>query len=217
LNIAEFGCVNPIMGTLWALACQTLVQEVTRIRSSSNTWSSPHSSGSSHQTHLQPSQEEESLLASLRQGLSTLTFFSTNSALMSKSSIFPLRGIRCLLRDWRWVDDVDANLEAEDLHGNNHTQGSDGSVTPLSSWTGIETPPVPMLAYDAGRNGSWDPLSPHEFVSKSEYFEPRSSFNDFPESTTVLQSCVGEAFQNHRYQKNHLYNLEHTAQYASPV
>ncbi|KAJ4479791.1 hypothetical protein C8J55DRAFT_514391 [Lentinula edodes] len=32
-DVVEFGCVNPIMGTLWTLACQTLVQEIVRMRS----------------------------------------------------------------------------------------------------------------------------------------------------------------------------------------
>ncbi|KAJ3866117.1 hypothetical protein EV359DRAFT_37269 [Lentinula novae-zelandiae] len=74
LNVAEFGCVNPIMGTLWALACQTLIQEVDRIRSIP--------SGQTPELWSSSSQREDSLLASLRQGISALTFFSANSALM---------------------------------------------------------------------------------------------------------------------------------------
>ncbi|KAJ3982270.1 hypothetical protein F5890DRAFT_1530564 [Lentinula detonsa] len=84
LNVAEFGCVTPIMGTLWTLACQALISEVVRLRSLR----------SSHHLHAGSEIEskrdlflgrEDSLLASLQQGLSTLTFFSINSALMSKS------------------------------------------------------------------------------------------------------------------------------------
>ncbi|KAJ4486679.1 hypothetical protein C8J55DRAFT_535018 [Lentinula edodes] len=107
LNVAEFGCVNPIMGTLWALACQTLIREVVRIRSipsgqTPELWSSlsqssdPGSISPSHshrQHHLYAGSEfdskedlhprrQDSLLASLRQGISALTFFSANSALM---------------------------------------------------------------------------------------------------------------------------------------
>ncbi|KAF8826230.1 hypothetical protein HHX47_DHR6000693 [Lentinula edodes] len=46
LNVAGFECVNPIMGTLWGLACQTLVQEIIRLRSvrsgeAQGSWSYP--------------------------------------------------------------------------------------------------------------------------------------------------------------------------------
>ncbi|KIK62051.1 hypothetical protein GYMLUDRAFT_165430 [Collybiopsis luxurians FD-317 M1] len=86
INVVDFGCVNPIMGTLWASACHTLVREVERLRSPQGPWSSAHTASSqpiSHPPHFRSGQEEE-LLASLRQGLSALTFFSSNSALMSK-------------------------------------------------------------------------------------------------------------------------------------
>ncbi|KAJ3916537.1 hypothetical protein F5877DRAFT_46413 [Lentinula edodes] len=91
LNVAEFGCVNPIMGTLWALACQTLIREVVRIRSIP--------SGQTPELckeDLRP-RREDSLLASLRQGISALTFFSVNSALMSKSFL------STPLLNFRWV------------------------------------------------------------------------------------------------------------------
>ncbi|KAJ3918799.1 hypothetical protein F5877DRAFT_25088, partial [Lentinula edodes] len=79
LNVAEFECVNPIMGTLWGLACQTLVQEIIRLRfvqsgEAQGSWSYP--SFQSSET------VEDSLLASLQQGLSVLTFFSANSVMM---------------------------------------------------------------------------------------------------------------------------------------
>ncbi|KAJ4466788.1 hypothetical protein C8R41DRAFT_856327 [Lentinula lateritia] len=109
-DVAEFGCVNPIMGTLWTLACQTLVQEIVRLRSLRTgevhrSWSYLSSRSSEpasissltyRQDHLHVGSEnkvkedlhldnEDSLLASLQRGLSALTFFSTNSALMDKS------------------------------------------------------------------------------------------------------------------------------------
>ncbi|KAJ3872737.1 hypothetical protein F5051DRAFT_338811, partial [Lentinula edodes] len=68
-DVVEFGCVNPIMGTLWTLACQTLVQEIDRMRS----------------MRTGETRGEDSLLVSIQQGLSALTFFSSNSALMNKS------------------------------------------------------------------------------------------------------------------------------------
>ncbi|KAJ3903620.1 hypothetical protein F5879DRAFT_803279, partial [Lentinula edodes] len=82
LNVAGFECVNPIMGTLWGLACQTLVQEIIRLRSvrsgeAQGSWSYP--SFQSSET------VEDTLLASLQQGLSVLTFFSANSVMMNKS------------------------------------------------------------------------------------------------------------------------------------
>ncbi|KAJ3860961.1 hypothetical protein EV359DRAFT_48130, partial [Lentinula novae-zelandiae] len=76
-DVAEFGCVNPIMGTLWTLACQTLVQEIVRLRSLRT-----GENKDKEDLHLD---NEDSLLASLQRGLSALTFFSTNSALMNKS------------------------------------------------------------------------------------------------------------------------------------
>ncbi|KAH7878786.1 uncharacterized protein C8R40DRAFT_1166772 [Lentinula edodes] len=109
LDVVEFGCVNPIMGTLWTLACQTLVQEIVRLRSMQTeaqvSWPYlPYQSSepasilpcSYRQDHLHVGSEskdkgdlhldsEDSLLASLQRGLSALTFFSANSALMDKS------------------------------------------------------------------------------------------------------------------------------------
>ncbi|KAJ3933649.1 MAG: hypothetical protein NXY57DRAFT_973874 [Lentinula lateritia] len=113
-DVAEFGCVNPIMGTLWTLACQTLVQEIVRLRSLRTeevhgSWpylpsqsSEPAESISSfsyRQDHLHVGSEnkdkEDSLSASLQRGLSALTFFSTNSALMDKSFLSsPLFNVR---------------------------------------------------------------------------------------------------------------------------
>ncbi|KAJ3872729.1 hypothetical protein F5051DRAFT_338810 [Lentinula edodes] len=108
-DVAEFGCVNPIMGTLWTLACQTLVQEIVRLRSmrteAQGSWPYPPSRSSEpasispfsyRQDHLHVASEsedtgdlhldsEDPLLASLQRGLSALTFFSANSALMNKS------------------------------------------------------------------------------------------------------------------------------------
>ncbi|KAJ4479795.1 hypothetical protein C8J55DRAFT_77986 [Lentinula edodes] len=109
-DVAEFGCVNPIMGMLWRLACQTLVQEIVRLRSlrtgevqgpwpylsSQSSELASISSFSYRRDHLHarsdiedrgdlPLASEDSLLASLQRGLSALTFFSTNSALMDKS------------------------------------------------------------------------------------------------------------------------------------
>ncbi|KAJ3860957.1 hypothetical protein EV359DRAFT_48132, partial [Lentinula novae-zelandiae] len=79
-DVAEFGCVNPIMGTLWTLACQTLVQEIVRLRSLRTG---------------ENKDKEDSLSASLQRGLSALTFFSTNSALMDKSFLSsPLFNVR---------------------------------------------------------------------------------------------------------------------------
>ncbi|KAJ3872732.1 hypothetical protein F5051DRAFT_479614, partial [Lentinula edodes] len=80
-DVDEFGCVNPIMGMLWRLACQTLVQEIVRQRSlrtgeAQGSW--PYLSS---QVEL-PLTSEDSLLASLQRGLSALTFFSTNSTVM---------------------------------------------------------------------------------------------------------------------------------------
>ncbi|KAJ4479798.1 hypothetical protein C8J55DRAFT_455844 [Lentinula edodes] len=108
MNVAEFGCVNPIMGTLWSLACQTLVQEIVRLRSVQSgeqglwSYSSFQSSDAvstspfSHRQDLHarseidvqedlPLDSEDSLVASLQQGLSVLTFFSANSVLMNKT------------------------------------------------------------------------------------------------------------------------------------
>ncbi|KAJ3918797.1 hypothetical protein F5877DRAFT_41798 [Lentinula edodes] len=81
LDVVEFGCVNPIMGTLWTLACQTLVQEIVRLRSMQTeaqvSWP--------YLPYQSSEPAEDSLLASLQRGLSALTFFSANSALMDKS------------------------------------------------------------------------------------------------------------------------------------
>ncbi|KAH7878784.1 uncharacterized protein C8R40DRAFT_1037417 [Lentinula edodes] len=110
LNVAEFECVNPIMGTLWGLACQTLVQEIIRLRSvrsgeAQGSWSYPSFQSSktvsispfSYRQDLHagsginedkgdlPLDSEDSLLASLQQDLSVLTFFSANSVMMNKS------------------------------------------------------------------------------------------------------------------------------------
>ncbi|KAJ3751626.1 hypothetical protein EV360DRAFT_89545 [Lentinula raphanica] len=84
LNVAEFGCVNPIVGTLWALACQTLDREILHLRSMR---SDAHLHAMDKGDLLL--EREDSLLTSLEQGLSTLTFFSTNSALMTWASTPP--------------------------------------------------------------------------------------------------------------------------------
>ncbi|KAJ3874544.1 hypothetical protein F5051DRAFT_505818 [Lentinula edodes] len=110
LNVAEFECVNPIMGMLWGLACQTLVQEIIRLRSvrsgeAQGSWSYPsfqspetvsispfsyrqdlHAGSGINEDkgdlHLD---SEDTLLASLRQGLSVLTFLSANGVTINKS------------------------------------------------------------------------------------------------------------------------------------
>ncbi|KAJ3807087.1 hypothetical protein EV368DRAFT_47382, partial [Lentinula lateritia] len=103
-DVAEFGCVNPIMGTLWTLACQTLVQEIICLRSlrtgevqgswpyflSQSSEPASISSLSYRRDNLHDKGDlhldnEAPLLASLQRGLSALTFFSTNSPLMDKS------------------------------------------------------------------------------------------------------------------------------------
>ncbi|KAH7878788.1 uncharacterized protein C8R40DRAFT_675847 [Lentinula edodes] len=104
-DVAEFGCVNPIMGPLWTLACQTLVQEIIRLRFlrtgeihgswpyflSQSSEPASISSLSYRQENLHDKGDslhldsEDPLLASLQRGLSALTFFSTNSPLMDKS------------------------------------------------------------------------------------------------------------------------------------
>ncbi|KAJ3849410.1 hypothetical protein EV368DRAFT_47391, partial [Lentinula lateritia] len=94
-DVAEFGCVNPIMGTLWTLACQTLVQEIVRLRAmrteAQGSWPASISPFSYH-LHLNG---EDRLSASLQRGLSALTFFSANSALMDKSFLSsPLFNVR---------------------------------------------------------------------------------------------------------------------------
>ncbi|KAJ3807085.1 hypothetical protein F5876DRAFT_48776 [Lentinula aff. lateritia] len=115
-DVAEFGCVNPIIGTLWTLACQTLVQEIVRLRAmrteAQGSWPSRSSEPASispfsyRQDHVHVASESENtgdlhlngedrLSASLQRGLSALTFFSANSALMDKSFLSsPLFNVR---------------------------------------------------------------------------------------------------------------------------
>ncbi|KAJ4485304.1 hypothetical protein J3R30DRAFT_3438670 [Lentinula aciculospora] len=138
LNVAEFGCVNPIMGTLWTLACQTLIQEVLRLRSVRSGQHSHVRSEVEGKGDLQG--REDSILVSLQQGLSSLTFFSTNSVLMSKSfSSVPLSKFRYLFRDWVMnfddvQEDADPNLKEEQM------VTCEESIVSLKSW--YDSPPA---------------------------------------------------------------------------
>ncbi|KAF9264589.1 hypothetical protein L218DRAFT_231018 [Marasmius fiardii PR-910] len=67
VDMQRLGCVNPIMGTLWTLGCQVLIEEVVRIRQG---WPG----------------EAEFLMTRLHEGISTLSFFAPSSDLMSEYS-----------------------------------------------------------------------------------------------------------------------------------
>jgi hypothetical protein len=166
VNIAEFSCVNPIMGTLWALACKTLIKEVERLRSTRGSWSSPYSSVQSmpHQYHYQAGPEEE-LLVSVRQGLSALTFFSANSALMSEFSALELR---CIIRDWCMNVDANPKVEGTDTR-NLNLQGFEESLTwPDSARSDMFHPASTPTSMALGKSFTWDLPNPHAFVPKFE-------------------------------------------------
>ncbi|KAL0579394.1 hypothetical protein V5O48_002619 [Marasmius crinis-equi] len=76
IDLKQLGCVNPIIGTLWALACQVLIDEVVRIRQG---WPG----------------EAEFLLAQLNEGFSALSFFAVSSDLMTYQNTRGLFNDRC--------------------------------------------------------------------------------------------------------------------------
>ncbi|KAF5384658.1 hypothetical protein D9757_007485 [Collybiopsis confluens] len=219
LNLAEFGCVNPIMGTLWALACQTLVQEVGRLRSVQGSWSSPHTPTSQSIPNSPnspfPSKQEEELLASLRQGISALTFFSSNSALMSKFFASSLSDMRYLLRD-RCMTYLDVQPKVEDIHGTGSPEGDQNWYN--SAWGSGQS------TFNRDSNAAFDTScgdSPgsdwsvsthaHAFVPKTETYgtpPPSSGFNKV-EYHSYAPSCGREAF--------HVDFHEHLALTLGPV
>jgi hypothetical protein len=93
LNLQEIGYINPIMGvsqqchraiafahgirvpvqTLWMTACHVFIDEISRVRSLTGAW--PPGA---------PQVGEEELMEKLRNGITALSLFSEESALMSK-------------------------------------------------------------------------------------------------------------------------------------
>ncbi|TFK39826.1 hypothetical protein BDQ12DRAFT_603499 [Crucibulum laeve] len=73
-NLQELGYMNPIMGSLWMTACHVFIDEISRVRLLQDSWqpsSGVHNAG------------EEELMESLRSGLTALSYFSEDSALMN--------------------------------------------------------------------------------------------------------------------------------------
>ncbi|THU95017.1 hypothetical protein K435DRAFT_779167 [Dendrothele bispora CBS 962.96] len=106
INVQQFLCVNPIMGTLWMLASQILTEELTRLRSissSSSTYppssqqqtSSVSTSVGSGSAEEESQQQQQEIYSLLQLVLGAMSYFSTNSAMMSK----------CLLVIRRWIFD----------------------------------------------------------------------------------------------------------------
>lgn len=72
VNLQEIGHMNPIMGTLWMIACHVFIDEISRVRLINSSWPPPPGSETS----------EEELMESLRSGLTALSLYSEDSALM---------------------------------------------------------------------------------------------------------------------------------------
>ncbi|KAJ3839353.1 hypothetical protein F5878DRAFT_616803 [Lentinula raphanica] len=222
LNVAEFGCVNPIMGTLWALACQTLDREVLRLRSMRS------------DAHLHAISEmdkgdlllerEDSLLTSLQQGLSALTFFSTNSALMSKS--FPCSTLSSprfpFCDSVVTVDDVQQYADA-DVKAKEGMVNGESSLVDSKSW--YSCPP----AWDHTQLGSMpssssiadyyrhDNIPDHvhpigdSTMAPSRYYDTQSTKSPSNSSTsrqTAQPSCGGEMYHSPTPQTN-TYHTHH--------
>lgn len=161
---------------------------------SAQSWSSPHSAppqSISQQYHIQTGQEE-GLLASIRMGLSALTFFSTNSALMSESFTSNLRWApsllahaptyststhehsRCLIRN-RCIDfDLNPILGDKDIWS---IQRPESSLTWPSSLCSDLCQPVSIPTSMAlGTAFNWD-LHMAEFDSHETFPSPLSAFS----------------------------------------
>ncbi|KAG5652089.1 hypothetical protein H0H81_006352 [Sphagnurus paluster] len=68
LNIPDIGYINPIMGTLWVAACHVFIDEISRVRSLSNSWP-PNTEGS-----------DDELVDTLRSGIAALSAMSEESS-----------------------------------------------------------------------------------------------------------------------------------------
>ncbi|KAL1658225.1 hypothetical protein GGF50DRAFT_67677 [Schizophyllum commune] len=90
VDIRRFHCLNPIVGTLWTLAVQVLIDEVVRLRTA---WAGAHSlpGGVVPYDATEDGQllraEEEASLGRLRLGIQALHAFADVSALMSTCSL----------------------------------------------------------------------------------------------------------------------------------
>ncbi|KAG2011819.1 hypothetical protein CC2G_011889 [Coprinopsis cinerea AmutBmut pab1-1] len=75
VNLAEVGYLNPIMGTLWMIACHVFIDEVSRMRTQQPAWTeSSTSAGGGDLT-------EEELMEYLRNGLTHLSLYSEDNVL----------------------------------------------------------------------------------------------------------------------------------------
>ncbi|KAI5827875.1 hypothetical protein K523DRAFT_308419 [Schizophyllum commune Tattone D] len=90
VDIRRFHCLNPIVGTLWTLAVQVLIDEVVRLRTA---WAGAHSLPGgvvpydATEDGLLMRAEEEASLGRLRLGIQALDAFADDSALMSTCSL----------------------------------------------------------------------------------------------------------------------------------
>ncbi|KAF9264592.1 hypothetical protein L218DRAFT_998554 [Marasmius fiardii PR-910] len=110
VDMQRLGCVNPIMGTLWTLGCQVLIEEVVRIRQG---WPG----------------EAESLKTRLHEGISTLNFFAASSGLMSEY----VQQVRRLYPDYRWP--TMSVYDLEERSSPPHTPSFMGTPFSTSDWS----------------------------------------------------------------------------------
>ncbi|KAJ8508862.1 hypothetical protein ONZ45_g8926 [Pleurotus djamor] len=71
-NLSQLTYINPIMGTLWSIACQVFIDEISRLRT-----------GEGSLTPTATVSGEDSLLKSLREGMATLSLYSTDSPMIN--------------------------------------------------------------------------------------------------------------------------------------
>ncbi|KAG7087565.1 hypothetical protein E1B28_013520 [Marasmius oreades] len=173
IDTQQLGIVNPIMGTLWTLACQVLIEEVVRIRQG---WPG----------------EAEFLLTHLHEGFSALSFFSASSDLMSEYS----SKIRKLLYDYRsamsgyqfkesispsqtpssmvgptgnYNSNWSPESEPSSLEGDDSEHGSSGGNFQLHSQTSSPVPHEPF----SGMAGYPD----HQYYTTPRYQYTRDHYN----------------------------------------
>ncbi|KAL4261022.1 Zinc cluster transcription factor 52 [Pleurotus pulmonarius] len=71
-SLTQLTYMNPIMGTLWSIACHVFIDEISRLRT-----------GEGSLTPTATISGEDALLTNLRDGMSTLSMFASDSALIS--------------------------------------------------------------------------------------------------------------------------------------
>ncbi|KAL0065433.1 hypothetical protein AAF712_007497 [Marasmius tenuissimus] len=122
-NMQQLGCVNPIMGTLWALACQVLIEEVVRIRQG---WPG----------------EAEFLLAHIDEGFSMLSFFAVSSDLMTYSSTRKLYDdhFRTAMSDFGYEAKVPAFLYDTQTHTHTPATPTGMPASHTSDWSPESAP-----------------------------------------------------------------------------